>query len=107
MLLGYGKETKGYPLLHQESGKLFYSRDVKLNESSLRKQSEELTEIKVARCEKYTFELESTSEEDTIEETLENQTGEIENFGRSERSGHPTDFYGERTYIANSEPSEP
>ena len=107
VLLGYGTETKGYRLLNQESGKLFYSRDVKFNESSLRKQSKELTEIKAAECGKYTFEFESTSEEDTAEQTFENQAGELESLRRSERSRRPTDFYGERAYIANSEPSEP
>ena len=107
VLLGYGTETEGYRLLNQESGILFYSRDVKFNESSLRKQSKELTEIKAAECGKHTFEFESTSEEDTAEQTFENQTVEIENLRRSERSRRPTDFYGERAYIANSEPSEP
>ena len=37
VLLGYGTKSKCYRLLHQESGKLFYSRDVKFNESSLRR----------------------------------------------------------------------
>ena len=55
VLLGYGTDTKRYRLLIQESEKLFYSRDIKLNESSLGKQSRELTEIKAAECGKYTF----------------------------------------------------
>ena len=54
--LGYSTETKG--LLNQESGKLFYSRDVKFNESSLIQQSKELTEIKAAECGKYIIERE-------------------------------------------------
>jgi len=48
MLPGYSMETKGYHLLNQESGKLFYSRDVYFNESSLRKQSKELIQIRAA-----------------------------------------------------------
>ena len=109
ILLGYGIETKGYRLLNQENGKVFYSRDVKFNETSLREQSKEVTEIKAAECGKYIFELENTSEEDTTEQTFENQTDEIEkeHLHRSERSRHPTEFYGERVYIANGETGEP
>ena len=109
VLLGYDTETKGYRLLNQENGKVFYSRDVKFNESSLREQSKEVVEIKAAECRKYTFELENTNEEDTAEQTFENQTDEIEkeHLRRSERSRRPTDFYGERVYIANGESGEP
>jgi len=102
-------ETKGYRLLNQENGKVFYSRDVKFNETSLREQSKEVTEIKAAECGKYIFELENTSEEDTAEQIFENQTDEIEkeHLRRSERSRRPTEFYGERVYIANGESGEP
>ena len=78
VLLGYGKETKGYRLFNVESDKVFYSRDVKFNESNLAKQPTELTEIKAAECGKYTFELENTNEEASVEQTFENQTGDIE-----------------------------
>ena len=68
-----------------------------------------MAEIKAAECGKYTFELENTSEEGTAEQTFENQTDEIEkeHLRRSERSRRPTDFYGERVYIANGESDEP
>ena len=109
VLLGYGTETKGYRLFNIENDKVFFSRDVKFNESTLRKQPTELTEIKAAECGKYTFEFENTNEEASAEQTFENQTGEIEgeHLRRSERVKRPTDFYGERVCIANGEPGEP
>ena len=81
VILGYGTETKSYRLLNQESGKFFYSRDVEFNKSSLRKKSQEVTEIKAAECGQHSFEVETISE-DTGEQTFENQTGEVENLRR-------------------------
>ena len=40
---------------------MFFSRDVKFNESNIAKQSKELTEIKAVERRKYTFELVSTN----------------------------------------------
>ena len=109
VLLGYGTETKGYRLFNVEKDKVFFSRDVKFNESTLGKQPTELTEIKAAECGKYTFELENTNEEASVEQTFENQTGEIEgeHLRRSERVKRPADSYGERVCIANGKPGEP
>lgn len=42
ILLGYGTETKCYRLYNQEDGRIFFSRDVKFNELSLKKQTKEL-----------------------------------------------------------------
>ena len=58
---------------------------------------------------KYTFELENTNEEASVEQTFENQTGKIEgeHLRRSEREKRPTDFYGERVCIINGESGEP
>ena len=61
VLLGYGTKTTGYRLFTVENDKVFFSRDVKLNESNLTKQPTELTEIKAAGCGKYTCELENTN----------------------------------------------
>ena len=60
-----------------ESGTEFLSRDVKLNESDLVKQSKELTEIKAVECGEYTIELEKIYEEHTVEQTFENRTCDI------------------------------
>ena len=72
VLLGYGTETKGYRLFNVENDEVFFSRGVKFNEPNLTKQPTELTEIKAAECGKYTFKVEHTNKEASVEQTFEN-----------------------------------
>eukprot|EP00794_Sanderia_malayensis_P006281 gene6281-7003_t len=85
-------------------GRVMLSRDVVFNEKANHAKQSEEDEVNDA-TESHLLELESLSNDEVDEETVDDETNvrEEQVLRRSERSRQPTDFFGVRVNVANHE----
>jgi len=104
VLLGYGQETKGYWLYDPNKGRVFYSRDVKFNESEKEKETETNNDPV------YQVELDFSDNSESTTNSEDCPTEQPNNesvLRRSERERRPPDFYGSRVNVTSQNPKEP
>ena len=87
VFVGYGADVKGYRLFDTTKSKIFHSRDVTFNETTYLKPETKMVSIEF-------------SENSPIE------SSETPNLRRSTRERKPTEFYGERAFLAKTDPKD-
>ena len=108
IFLGYGQQTKGYRLYDPDRGKIFYSRDVKFNESEKEKENEANNDPVYHVDLDFSHNGENMTDSDkctTEQPSIECETEVVPR--RSERLRHPPDFYGTRVNVTSQNPKEP
>ena len=105
ILLGYGEETKGYRLYDPEKRKVFYSRDVKFNESEKQKEEQDSNDPGVTYRMELDFSENTEVPCDETETLVQEQSAMVPR--RSERQKRPPDYYGVRVNLSSETTSEP
>lgn len=109
IFLGYGEQTKGYRLYDTTRGRVFYSRDVRFNETKLekvKKTTEPDTELLVELDLSNDGETSSKDAEDIQEELPTDDTTEP-TLRRSGRERRAPDYYGVEANIVGELQNEP
>ena len=103
MLVGYGTEVKGYWLYDPNREKVFFSRDVKFNESEvgLKKESRVIEPLGYVELEVSADGGNSDGDEPVVQEDVERAPR------RSERVRHRPNYYSEGASIAAGGMEEP
>ena len=97
ILLGHGTETKGYRPYNPEYGRVFHSRDVRLNESSHE------TEVSNSRSKTGTWKFDFSKNEEPIVDEISEPVA----LRRLEGDRRPSDCYGEWATVENGHDNEP
>ncbi len=107
IFMGYGSETKGYRL-YDSRGKIFYSRDVKFNETKREfEQSSTDHEQETKHQVILDFESNDDGEIDSDYQEALSTNSEEPTLRRSSREKRPPEYYGIRVNVVDEKPKEP
>ena len=108
IFMGYGNETKGYRLYDPQRGKIFYSRDVKFNETK-REFEQASSDIEQETNHQVILDFESNDDGEIGSDHQEAPptTPEEPTLRRSSREKRPPEYYGIRVNIVDEKPKEP